>query len=66
MVATQSEFLEMAGRVRTEQLVAAAAQLCHMEDALAHHVWLRLMPKIWSALDERQLDVTLYFVYYIN
>ncbi|XP_013181191.1 PREDICTED: transformation/transcription domain-associated protein [Papilio xuthus] len=56
MVATQSEFLEMAGRVRTEQLVAATAQLCHMDDALAHHIWLRLMPKIWSALDERQLE----------
>ncbi|KPJ11920.1 Transformation/transcription domain-associated protein [Papilio machaon] len=56
MVATQSEFLEMAGRVRTEQLVAATAQLCHMDDALAHHIWLRFMPKIWSALDERQLE----------
>ncbi|KAL4715075.1 hypothetical protein ACJJTC_012122 [Scirpophaga incertulas] len=55
IIAKQSEFLELARRVRTEQLVAAAAQLCHMDDALAHHTWLRLFPRLWAALDERQL-----------
>ncbi|KOB75140.1 Transformation/transcription domain-associated protein [Operophtera brumata] len=47
--------LELARRVRTEQLIVAAAQLCHMEEALAHHTWLRLFPSLWSCLDERQL-----------
>ncbi|CAK1549719.1 unnamed protein product [Leptosia nina] len=55
LVAKQSEFVELARRVRTEQLVAAAAQLCHMDDALAHHTWLRLFPKLWTTFDERQL-----------
>ncbi|XP_045458905.1 transcription-associated protein 1 [Melitaea cinxia] len=55
IVNKQSEFLELARRVRTEQLVVAAAQLAHMDDALAHHMWLRLLPALWAAFDERQL-----------
>ncbi|CAH0749160.1 unnamed protein product [Diatraea saccharalis] len=55
IIAKQSEFLELARRVRTEQLVVAAAQLCHMDDSLAHHTWLRLFPRLWTAFDERQL-----------
>ncbi|XP_046961593.1 transcription-associated protein 1 isoform X1 [Vanessa cardui] len=55
IVAKQSEFLELARRVRTEQLVVAAAQLAHMDDALAHHTWLRLFPALWASFDERQL-----------
>ncbi|XP_049868860.1 transcription-associated protein 1 isoform X2 [Pectinophora gossypiella] len=59
IVCKQSEFLELARRVRTEQLVAAAAQLCHMDDVLAHHTWLRLFPKLWSTLDDRQLGTVM-------
>ncbi|XP_047506869.1 transcription-associated protein 1 isoform X1 [Pieris napi] len=55
IIAKQSEFLELARRVRTEQLVAAAAQLCHMDETLAHYTWLRLFPKLWTTFDERQL-----------
>ncbi|XP_050675423.1 transcription-associated protein 1 [Leptidea sinapis] len=55
IVAKQSEFVELARRVRCEQLVAATAQLCHLDDALAHHTWLRLLPRLWAALDDRQL-----------
>ncbi|XP_028033958.1 transcription-associated protein 1 isoform X2 [Bombyx mandarina] len=55
IVAKQSEFLELARRVRAEQLLAASAQLCHMDDTLAHHVWLALLPALWATLDERQL-----------
>ncbi|KAJ0181684.1 hypothetical protein K1T71_002406 [Dendrolimus kikuchii] len=59
IVLKQSDFLESARRVRTEQLVVAAAQLCHMDDTLAHHTWLRLFPKLWTTLDERQLATTM-------
>ncbi|CAH2988559.1 unnamed protein product [Chilo suppressalis] len=59
IIAKQAEFLELARRVRTEQLVVAAAQLCHMDDSLAHHTWLRLFPRLWSALDERQLSTVM-------
>ncbi|KAL0894581.1 hypothetical protein ABMA27_013148 [Loxostege sticticalis] len=55
----QSDFLELARRVRTEQLVVAAAQLCHMDDQLAHHTWLRLFPRLWTTLDERQLGTVM-------
>lgn len=49
--------------MRTEQLVIAAAQLCHMDDALAHHTWLRMFPKLWTTMDERQLGVSLLYTY---
>jgi transformation/transcription domain-associated protein len=62
IIAKQSEFLELARRVRTEQLVVATAQLCHMDDALAHHTWLRLFPRLWTALDDRQLGVSIAFL----
>ncbi|XP_026322829.1 transcription-associated protein 1 isoform X2 [Hyposmocoma kahamanoa] len=55
IIAKQSDFLDLARRVRTEQLVVATAQLCHMDDALAHHTWLRMFPKLWSTMDDRQL-----------
>ncbi|KAH9644539.1 hypothetical protein HF086_002340 [Spodoptera exigua] len=59
IVSKQSEFVELARRVRTEQLVLAAAQLCHMDDALAHHVWLALFPTLWATLDDRQLGTVI-------
>ncbi|XP_050553861.1 transcription-associated protein 1 isoform X13 [Spodoptera frugiperda] len=59
IVSKQSEFLELARRVRTEQLVVAAAQLCHMDDTLAHHTWLTLFPRLWTTLDERQLGTVI-------
>ncbi|XP_022821038.1 transformation/transcription domain-associated protein isoform X3 [Spodoptera litura] len=59
IVSKQSEFLELARRVRTEQLVVAAAQLCHMDDTLAHHTWLALFPRLWTTLDERQLGTVI-------
>ncbi|GBP38089.1 hypothetical protein EVAR_95217_1 [Eumeta japonica] len=55
IISKQCEFLELARRVRTEQLITAAAQLCHMDDALAHATWLRLFPKLWASLDTAQL-----------
>lgn len=63
IIVKQSDFLELARRVRTEQLVVAAAQLCHMDDALAHHTWLRMFPKLWTTMDERQLGVSLLCTY---
>lgn len=58
LIGKQSDFLETARKVRTEQLLIAAAQLCHMDEQLAHWVWINMFPKLWSILDERQLTVT--------
>lgn len=61
IVCKQSEFLEVGRRVRTEQLVSGAAQLAHMDDALAHHIWLTLFPALWTTLDDKQLPVRMYY-----
>lgn len=58
LIGKQSDFLETARKVRTEQLLVAAAQLCHMDEQLAHWVWINMFPKLWSILDERQLTVS--------
>ncbi|KAG7311694.1 hypothetical protein JYU34_002748 [Plutella xylostella] len=59
MIAKQSEFVELARRVRTSQFVSAAAALAHMDDALAHRAWLSLLPRLVAALTERQLPTVM-------
>ncbi|XP_012269997.1 transformation/transcription domain-associated protein isoform X2 [Orussus abietinus] len=54
LIAKQGEFLENARKIRTEQLLNAAAQLCHMDTSLAERVWLDTFPRLWAILDEHQ------------
>ena len=54
LIAKQFEFLERSRKIRTEQLLLAAAQLCHMDTNLAERVWLDMFPRLWSILDESQ------------
>lgn len=54
LISRQSEFLEITRKIRTEQLLVATAQLCHMDTALAERVWLDVFPRLWSILDESQ------------
>ncbi|XP_033222256.1 transformation/transcription domain-associated protein [Belonocnema kinseyi] len=54
LIAKQGEFLENAKKIRTEQLLIAAAQLCHMDTNLAEQVWLDTFPRLWSILDQHQ------------
>ena len=54
MIAKQGEFLENARKIRTEQLLIAAAQLCHLDTNLAEQVWLDTFPRLWRILDEHQ------------
>lgn len=44
----------MGRKVRTEQLLVATAQLCHMDTGLAENVWLNIFPRLWAILDESQ------------
>ncbi|XP_046480160.1 transformation/transcription domain-associated protein [Neodiprion pinetum] len=53
-IAKQGEFLEESRKIRTEQLLVATAQLCHMDTNLAERVWLDTFPRLWSILDEHQ------------
>ncbi|XP_066597811.1 transformation/transcription domain-associated protein isoform X1 [Prorops nasuta] len=54
LISKQSDFLEHSKKTRTEQLLLAMAQLCHMETSLAERVWLDTFPRLWSILDEHQ------------
>ena len=50
----QAEFLDANRKIRTDQLLIATAQLCHMDTQLAENVWLDIFPKLWSILDPNQ------------
>ncbi|XP_058465654.1 transcription-associated protein 1 isoform X1 [Malaya genurostris] len=54
LISRQAEFLEASRKVRTEQLLVATAQLCHMDTVLAEKVWLDVFPRLWSILDQGQ------------
>ncbi|XP_062715059.1 transcription-associated protein 1 [Aedes albopictus] len=54
LISRQAEFLEASRKVRTEQLLVATAQLCHMDTHLAERVWLDVFPRLWSILDHGQ------------
>ncbi|XP_019851030.1 PREDICTED: transformation/transcription domain-associated protein [Amphimedon queenslandica] len=46
-------FLSDCKNIQTQQFAMPLAQLCHESTSLAHHVWINLFPKIWSALPEQ-------------
>ncbi|XP_052871771.1 transcription-associated protein 1 isoform X2 [Anopheles cruzii] len=54
LISRQADFMEASRKVRTEQLLVAAAQLCHMDTQLAEKVWLDMFPKLWELLDATQ------------
>ncbi|XP_053674176.1 transcription-associated protein 1 [Anopheles nili] len=54
LISRQAEFMEANRKVRTEQLLVATAQLCHMDTQLAEKVWLDMFPKLWEILDPIQ------------
>lgn len=54
LISRQAEFLEANRKIKTEQLLVATAQLCHMDTPLAESVWLSVFPRLWSILDEGQ------------
>lgn len=54
LIGKQAEFLEASRKVKTEQLLVATAQLCHMDTPLAERVWIEVFPRLWAILDEGQ------------
>lgn len=54
LINRQAEFLEASRKIKTEQLLIATAQLCHMDTTLAESVWLNIFPRLWSILEEGQ------------
>lgn len=54
LISRQAEFLETNRKIRTEQLLIATSQLCHMDTQLAEKVWLDIFPRLWSIFDEGQ------------
>lgn len=56
MINKQIQFMKNAKKIKTEQLLLATAQLCHMDTGLAERVWLDMFPRIWSILEEPHLN----------
>lgn len=54
LIKQQSEFLEECRYIKTDKLLMATAQLCHMDTQLAERVWLDVFPRLWVILDESQ------------
>lgn len=54
LINRQADFLEASRKVKTEQLLIATAQLCHMDTNLAESVWLKMFPRLWTILEESQ------------
>lgn len=54
LISRQTEFLEANRKIRTEQLLIATSQLCHMDTQLAEKVWLDIFPRLWSIMEEGQ------------
>lgn len=58
MIKKHFEFIQASRNITTDQFLVAASQLCHMDTALAEHVWLSMFPKLWSILEEDQRTVS--------
>lgn len=54
LISKQSTFIERTKKIKTEQLLLATAQLCHMDTSLAERVWLDIFPRLWAILEEHQ------------
>lgn len=52
LIKKQGRFMEDAKKVKTERILVAISQLCHMDTLLAEHVWLELYPQAWSVVEE--------------
>ncbi|XP_032685098.1 transformation/transcription domain-associated protein [Odontomachus brunneus] len=57
MINKQSAFIERAKKIKTEQLLLAVVQLCHMDTNLAERVWLDMFPRLWTILEEHHQTV---------
>ncbi|KAH8404548.1 hypothetical protein KR009_006495 [Drosophila setifemur] len=54
LVFKQAEFLEANRNIRTDQMLVATSQLCHVDTQLAQSVWLVFFPQIWNIFSEDQ------------
>ncbi|KFM75841.1 Transformation/transcription domain-associated protein, partial [Stegodyphus mimosarum] len=50
----QVKFHETLREVKTISFLNATAQLCHMDTALAQHLWIQLFPRLWKILNDKQ------------
>ncbi|XP_070855284.1 transcription-associated protein 1 isoform X5 [Drosophila suzukii] len=54
LVYKQAEFLEANRNIRTDQMLVATSQLCHIDTHLAQCIWISIFPRIWSIFTEDQ------------
>ncbi len=53
-----NSFLTDARTIKTGQYLISLAHLCHLDTELAHHVWIDLFPRVWTALSDAQREVS--------
>ncbi|ALC42664.1 Nipped-A [Drosophila busckii] len=59
LIYKQAEFLEANRNIRTDQILVATSQLCHMDTQLAEKMWLALFPSIWNIFsDDQRLNIS--------
>lgn len=56
LIARQFKFLESVQEVKTIHFLNATAQLAHMDVGLAENIWLKLFPRVWRILTEKQRE----------
>ncbi|XP_050299225.1 transcription-associated protein 1 isoform X2 [Anthonomus grandis grandis] len=57
MINKHFEYIEISRNITTEQFLLAAAQLCHIDTALAEQVWLSIFPQLWRVLEEEERQI---------
>ncbi|KAL7737489.1 hypothetical protein ACLKA6_007623 [Drosophila palustris] len=59
LIYKQAEFLEANRNIRTDQMLVATSQLCHMDTQLAESVWLSFFPSIWNIFtDDQRVNIS--------
>lgn len=59
LICKQAEFLEANRNIRTEQMLVATSQLCHIDTQLAENVWLAIFPNIWKIFsDDQRMNIS--------
>ncbi|KAB7505950.1 Transformation/transcription domain-associated protein [Armadillidium nasatum] len=54
LICVQNTFMKSTKDLMSGQFLAAVSQLCHIDTSLSEWLWIKLFPRIWRILSERQ------------
>ena len=52
-----TQFLVESRSISVGQFTLSLAQLCNLEGSIAFSIWVKLFPKMWAVLSEKQKQV---------